>query len=288
MDIRQLRYFLTLAEELHFKRAADKLYIVQPALSKQIKNLEEELGISLFERNRRKVSLTAAGSYFRIEAAKILRQLEQVANRVRLVEEGLGGEIRMGYVGSCIHTFLPDLISRLHTQYPEIHLYLDEMTTSTQLKALQQGALDVAFCRNPNLPSRFGQRLVFSESFSLIVAEDHWLQAGDLQDLNQLAAEPFILPKQADGDHYYKVQLSICQDAGFTPLVAHETVHGHTALTLVEQQFGISILPTSFRRVSAARVRFIELTAISQRSEITAVWDRENPNPTLWKLLEMW
>lgn len=287
MEIRQLRYFLTLAEELHFKRAAEKLFIVQPALSKQLKNLEEELGIALLERNRRKVVLTPAGRYFKDEAARVLQQLDQLTNRVRLVSEGQGGEIRIGYVGSCIHTFLPAVISKLHEEYREIHLYLDEMTTSTQLKALRQGRLDIAFCRNPDLSSRFGQKLIFQESFSLILPLSHSLSVDNFRSVAQLAGEAFVLPKQSDGDQYYKLQLSICEDVGFTPVIAHETVHGHTALTLVEQNFGISILPTSFKKVSAAAVRFIELKDIPQRSEITAVWDRGNPNPALGRLLSI-
>src|SRR5690606_7329505 len=143
--------------------------------------------------------------------------------------------------------FLPAIISQLHEKYQDIHLYLDEMTTISQLNALQKGSLDVAFCRNPNLSSRFGQKLVFQESFSLILPTEHPLSEENFQSLAQLAGEAFVLPKPSDGDQYYKLQLSICEDAGFTPLIAHETVHGHTALTLVEQNFGISILPTSFR-----------------------------------------
>ncbi|MCB0629131.1 MAG: LysR family transcriptional regulator [Saprospiraceae bacterium] len=287
MELRQLQYFITLANELHFKRAAEKLFIVQPALSKQIKNLEEELGVQLFERNRRKVLLTPAGHYFRQETGKILQQLEQISNRVRLVKDGKGGEIRMGYVGSCIHTFLPQIISQLHERYPDIHLYLDEMTSHAQLRAIQRGALDVAFCRNPELTGRYGRQLVFRETFSLILPEDHVLQTEDFHSMQQLEDEIFILPKQSDGDNYYKLQLSICEDAGFTPVIAHETVHGHTALNLVDQRFGISILPTSFAGVTSANVRFIELTDIPQRSEITAVWDKRNPNPTLPKFLRI-
>jgi DNA-binding transcriptional LysR family regulator len=287
MELRQLEYFVTLADELHFKRAAEKLFIVQPALSKQIKNLEEELGVLLFERNRRKVLLTPAGRYFKQEIQKVLQQVEQVSNRVRLVKDGKGGEVRIGYVGSCIHTFLPGIISTLHEQFPDIHLYLDEMTTHAQLRALQRGALDVAFCRNPDLTGRFGRQPIFRETFSLVLPQGHPMTVDHFQSMEQMEDEIYILPKQADGDNYYKLQLSICEDAGFTPVIAHETVHGHTALNLVDQQFGISILPTSFAAVTSANVRFIELKNIPQRSEITAVWDKRNPNPTLPKLLSI-
>ncbi|HSJ68634.1 MAG TPA: LysR family transcriptional regulator, partial [Anditalea sp.] len=116
MDLRQLRYFLTLADELHFGRAAEKLFIVQPALSKQIQGLEKELNVLLFKRNKRKVELTNAGKYFRDEVNQIVEKLERVKNQTRLIQEGDKGELRIGYVGSCIHTFLPDLLTRLHEQ----------------------------------------------------------------------------------------------------------------------------------------------------------------------------
>lgn len=287
MELRQLKYFLVLAEELHFKKAAEKLFIVQPALSKQIKNLEEEIGVQLFDRSKRKVELTEAGAYFQHETGKLLKQLEQVSNRVRLVSEGDLGEIRIGYVGSCIHTFLPGIISRLHDQFPRIHLYLDEMTSSAQLKALRSGALDLAFCRNPDLPGRFVQQLVFRETFSIVLPKDHPINDRNFRSVAQFENEAFILPKQTDGNDYYKLQLSILEDAGFRPNVAHETVHGYTALALVDQSFGITILPTSFERVTSTKVRFLELKNIAQRSEITAVWDKQNPNPALQKLVEM-
>jgi DNA-binding transcriptional LysR family regulator len=129
--------------------------------------------------------------------------------------------------------------------------------------------------------------LVFEETFSVVVPQDHHLQRGDFHSVAQLAQEAFILPKQSDGNDYFRLQLSILEDAGFTPNVAHETVHGHTALALVDQSFGISILPTSFQGVTSAAVRFLELDHIPQRSEITAVWDKHNPNPALRKLLGM-
>lgn len=287
MELRQLKYFLALSQELHFNRTAEKLFIVQPALSKQIKNLEEEIGVKLFERNKRKVVLTEAGRYYQKEVQGLLQHLELINNRVRLVSHGASGEIRIGYVGSCIHTFLPDIISRLHEKYPQIHLYLDEMTSNTQMKALRSGALDLAFCRNPDLPTRFAGRAVFRETFSLVLPQSHPLREDHFHSVEQVAEEAFILPKRTDGDHYYQLQLSICETAGFSPYIAHETVHGHTALALVDQEFGVAILPTSFREVTSAGVRFIELTDIPQRSEITVVWDQRNPNPALEKLLEM-
>ncbi|GAB3649132.1 LysR substrate-binding domain-containing protein [Echinicola sediminis] len=285
MELRQLRYFLTLSEELHFHRAAEKLFIVQPALSKQIKQLEEELGIDLLKRDKRNVKLTPAGEYFKKEVKTLLDQLELVKSHTRLIQEGEKGEIRIGYVGSCIHTFLPDTLTELHEAYPHIQTYLNEMTSSTQLEAIQNGELDIAFLRNPVPHPQFDSRLVFRETFSLVLPETHHITPNNFQGIGQLSAEEFILPTRTDGELYYRLQLSICEDAGFTPQIAHETVHGHTVLNLVDHGLGITFLPTSFQDVTSASVRFIELQNIPQRAEITALWNKENPNPSLSKLL---
>ncbi|UCS93641.1 LysR family transcriptional regulator [Echinicola marina] len=285
MELRQLKYFLVLAEELHFHRAADKLFIVQPALSKQIKLLEEELGISLLKRDKRNVKLTEAGKYFKTEAKAILDQLELVKSHTRLVQEGQKGEIRIGYVGSCIHTFLPDMLSDLHEAHPYILTYLNEMTSSAQLEAIQNGELDIAFLRNPFPSPNLNHQPVFRESFALVLPENHPLNENNLEDIHQLANEEFILPTRSDGELYYRLQLSICEDHGFSPKIAHETVHGHTVLNLVGHGLGITFLPTSFQKVTNAAVKFIELKDIPQRAEITAVWNKENPNPSLKKFL---
>ena len=295
MELRQLRSFLILAEELHFRKAAEKLFIVQPALSKQIQVLEKELGTRLFDRNKRKVVLSVAGLFFKERITQLFQDLEDAKSKIGWIEKGIKGEIRIGYVGSCIHTFLPDLLSKLHDTYPEIQTYLSEMTSASQLLAIQKGELDIAFLRNPPLPKESGctirkkyeQRLIFQETFSLIVPKNHPLTDNNFQNIKQLANEKFILPTKSDGELYHDLQWSICEDAGFTPQIAHETVHGYTTIKLVENGLGVSLLPTSFKTVTHAAVRFIELKEIPQKSEITAVWRSENANPSLTCFLDL-
>ena len=287
MEIRQLRYFLMLAEELHFKRAADKLFIVQPALTKQIQDLEAELGVCLFERNKRNVKLSVAGEYFKTEITKLFEHLEKSKNEIKQIELGQKGELKIGYVGSCIHTFLPNLLGNLHDKYPEIHTYLSEMTSASQLLAVQKGELDIAFLRNPPPNKRFQQRIVFQENFALVLPKNHWLDAMNFQSVAQVANEKFILPTKTDGEIYHNLQWSICEDAGFTPQISHETVHGYTTLKLVENNLGISLIPISFERVTNAAIKFIELRDIPQKAEITALWNPQNPNPSLRRFLEV-
>jgi DNA-binding transcriptional LysR family regulator len=286
MDFRQLRYFLMLADELHFRKAAEKLFIVQPALSKQMQDLEAELGVSLFERNTRKVTLSAAGLFYQKEVSKIFEDLEKARNTVKMVASGEKGELKIGYVGSCIHTFLPNLLAQLHENYPNIQTYLSEMTSASQLLAVQKGELDIAFLRNPLPNKRMGQKMVFQERFSLVLPKNHALNAENFEGMWQLAHEKFILPTKSDGELYHQLQWSICEDAGFTPKIAHETVHGHTTLKLVEKGLGVSLIPTSFATVTNVAVRFIELKNIPQQAEITAFWELKNPNLSLQRFLE--
>ncbi|WP_435356854.1 LysR substrate-binding domain-containing protein [Emticicia sp. SJ17W-69] len=287
MELRQLRYFLMLAHELHFKRAADKLFIVQPALTKQIQDLEVELGIKLFDRNKRNVKLSVAGEFFRNEISKVFESLEKAKNEVKQVELGQKGEVKIGYVGSCIHTFLPDLLAKLHNIFPEIHTYLSEMTSASQLLAIQKGELDIAFLRNPPMNKRFQQQLVFQENFALVLPQNHFLNESNFESMAQVANEKFILPTKSDGEIYHNIQWSICEDAGFLPQISHETVHGYTTLKLVENNLGISLIPISFSRVTNANIRFIELKNIPQKAEITALWNPQSPNPSLKRFLEM-
>jgi len=287
MELRQLRYFLTLSDELHFGRAAEKLFIVQPALTKQIQGLENDLGVSLFKRNKRKVELTSAGKYFREEVKHIVDKLERVKIQTRMVQEGNKGELRIGYVGSCIHTFLPDMLTVLHEKYPQIQTYLNEMTSSSQRVAIENGDLDIAFLRNPLPNQNLGQHLVYSETFSLIVPQQHPIDSDNFQGVHQLKHEKFILPPKNDGELYYQLQLSICEQAGFSPIIAHETVHGHTVLNLVDHGLGITFLPSSFQHVTTANVKFIELKSIPQKAEITAVWNLQNPNPSVRRFMDV-
>jgi DNA-binding transcriptional LysR family regulator len=161
------------------------------------------------------------------------------------------------------------------------------MTSASQLLAIQKGALDVAFLRNPPINKKYENRLIFQENFSLIVPENHFITPKNFKNVKQLANEKFILPTKSDGELYQALQWSICEDAGFIPQIAHETVHGYTTIKLVENGLGISFIPTSFQTVTQAAVRFIELKNIPQKSEITALWLGQNVNPSVRFFLDL-
>ena len=287
MELRHIRSFLVLSEQLHFGQAAEILHIVQPALTKQIKELESHLGVSLFERTKRRVNLTHEGEYFRTQSQEIMELLSKTEKEIRWIADGTSGEIKLGYVGSCIHTFLPSLLATLSDQFPKIHCYLNEMTSVAQEQAIAQNELDIAFLRNPEVDDRYGIRVVFEEAFALVIPASHGINEKNFEGLHQFKNEKFILPTKSDGKLYYQLQLSICEDAGFTPMIAHESVHGHTVLRLVEHHLGITLLPISFRQFANKNIRFIPLKTIPQKSEITMLWKKSNMNPALRKLVDL-
>ena len=277
MELRQLQYFAVLAEELHFKRAADRLFIVQPALSRQIQVLEQDLGVVLFDRDKRHVALTEAGKFLQQKSRQMLAAAQEIRNQIPLVAGGEQGEVRIGYVGSCIHTIFPKLLPQLHEQYPLIQAYLSEMVTSNQLAALRSGQLDIGFLRNPPLDERFEQKVVFEEPYALVLREDYPLNQSDFYSLKQVAQEPFIMPTRSDGENYYRYMMGFCEEAGFSPKVAHETVHGQT----------ISILPVSFEGVSSGKLKFFPLPNTDRQAQLTAYWPKEAANPVLKNFLKL-
>lgn len=287
MELRHIRSFLVLSEKLHFGKAAESLFIVQPALTKQIKELEDHLGVKLFYRTKRMVALTPEGEYFKSQADQIMNMADVLKKEIRSIGDGTKGEIKIGYVGSCIHTFLPGFLDLIATKYPDIHWYLNEMTTEVQEKEIREGTLDLAFLRNPLFNSDISGKVVFSEPFAVVIPKNHPCSEITDKELHLLQNEKFILPTPNDGKTYHHVQLSIFENAGFAPRIAHESVHGHTVLKMVEHNFGISVLPLSFQQFAGDLVKFIVLENIPQKSEISMIWKIGNRNPCLKKILEI-
>jgi DNA-binding transcriptional LysR family regulator len=287
MDIRQLTYFQAVAAELHFNKAAQKLNIAQPALSRQIKALEEELGVLLLERNQRNVALTPAGAYLKHATGSLLEELNAIAHKVRQVADGMEGEIRIGYTGSCVNTVLPLLLPVLNQRFPRIQTYLSEMTSATQLEAIKSRHLDIGILRNPPAHPLLESLPVWKEPFYLVLPLDHPLTKTRFKSLNQVGGEKFILPPKHDGELYHEHILGICEEAGVHPLIAHESTHGHTIVKLVETGMGISILPQTFQKIYAHQVKFLPIPHTERQAELTAVWLREHHNATLERLLSI-
>ncbi|WP_339665516.1 LysR family transcriptional regulator [Maribacter arcticus] len=265
IELRHLTYFLAVAEELHFRKAAEKLFISQPGLSRQIKQMEDILETQLFERNKKKVSLTPAGYFLKKEVEFIFNHLEKVERQLKLVGDGNSGELRIGFLGSAMQKVIPQLLLNIKETYPK----------------------DMGFVRVARVPNTLHMKTVFKDTFSLVLPERYPLLTREFKGMHQFANDDFILFNQTYSPLYYETIMSICQDAGFAPKVSHKSVHAHTIFKLVENHMGIAIVPTALQNGFQMRVKFIELKNIPQRAELSVIWKKEHTNPVLKNCMEL-
>lgn len=272
MDLYQLRHFLALADMLNYRRTAEAIHIAQPALSRQIQQLEQELGAQLFDRDRRNVALTPAGAYLRTEAGRLLNQLEGAFRRTAQIHRGEAGDIRIGHASSAMQSILPGLLVSLRQQTPDLHALLIETTNRYQIEALQNRAIDVGFSPNILAPPDLSSRVVYTENFVVILPEHHPVSADTFTDLSIFAQDGFILPPLAEGIGYVESILALCRQYGFLPRIDYESAYSGTVLRLVEAGMGISIEPASTLRGQNLRLKTIELTGVAQKAEMRMLW----------------
>jgi len=287
IEWRHLRYFMAVAEELHFGKAAAKLFISQPGLSRQIKQLEEELDTKLFHRDNKKVKLTIAGEYFRREVQSLSDQFDRTKLNTKLIGEGGIGRISLSYVGSAMQNVIPKLLLITRSKFPQIKFGLEELNNAKQIEGLLSQKIDLGFVRLNKVQRDLAIQPVFEDTFSLVLPENHQLNKRKFKSLYQVKEEPFILFEQEYSSSYYDIVMSIFDDAGFSPIISHTTVHANTIFRLVENNFGISIVPSSLALGYDLKVKFIELKHIKHRTELSVVWNKKNKNPVMHKVLDL-
>lgn len=243
MEIKHLRSFIAVARHLNFGRAARELHLSQPALSTQIKALEEDIGAQLFARNRRSVSLTQAGASLLNDAAHLLEQLEESRERTRAISSGEVGRLRIGFVASATVQIVPAIVLAFRKQYPRVTLELKNMPTIVQIDALRSRTIDAGFVRLPLHSSRLSVTPLHSEPFALVLAKNHPLSRKKNLSVSDLANEPFIAYAERLAPEFYQEWTGICRRAKFTPVVIQETWEMDTALALVAAGMGVAILP---------------------------------------------
>lgn len=273
MELRHLRYFAMLAEELHFHRAAGRLHIAQPALSRQIRELEEELGVMLFDRNKRGVALTPAGMHLQQETRFLLAHLETTIVQLKRIQSMELGTVRIGYVSTAMYSVLPAFLNAVKDRVPEVQLSLREMTTVEQLQGVRNGLIEIGFVRGPVYDAGVSQRTVCREQFSLLLPVGHALEHADLSaGLAALQGEPFVFFPRAYNPGYYDKTISLCYAAGFSPDIRYEGVGSNTLLQMVASGLGITILPASIGATPDARVKAIPLPFVQEKADLVAVY----------------
>lgn len=287
LELRHFKYFVAVAEELNFKRAADSLFISQPGLSRQIKQMEEILQSKLFDRTKRKVELTQSGSYLLSEITSVFNHLDAIERQIALIDKGEAGELRIGFLGSAMQTILPQFLLKLNRKFPDVNTSLDEMNNQHQIDAIKSGKLDVGFVRVTSVPKPLEIRPVIDDTFSLVLPEGHHLNASNFKDMSQLEEEDFILFSSDYSPLYYDKIISIFKDQGFVPNISHKSVHALTIFKLVESGLGIAIIPTTLSLGFDLKVKFIELNQIPQRTTLSAIWNDGNKNPIIGNALDL-
>ena len=286
IELRHFSYFLAVAEELHYRKAAEKLFISQPGLSTQIKQMESILEVKLFNRDKKRVSLTPAGVFLKGEVEFMMNRLSQTKRHLKVIDKGYLGEIRIGYLGSAMQKVIPSLLLKLKDTSPEVHTSLEELSNHAQLSALVKDKLDIGFVRLASVPNGLKIKPVFSDTFSLVLPIDFPIDEHNFKGIHQLADSEFILFSRDYSSSYYDTIISICEDAGFSPKVSHKSVQALTIFKLVENKLGISIVPTSLQYGFKMKVKFIELKEIRQRAILSVAWKSDNRNPVLQRCLD--
>jgi DNA-binding transcriptional LysR family regulator len=279
LDLRRLRHFVAVAEELHFRRAAERLAISQPPLSLSIKSLEQDLEVALFERRRQRVFLTAAGRHLLDRARGILATVETTRQELRMAAGGSGGDLRIGVTASSgLMPFLHRALFTFRQQAPRVRLVLREMPSLAQIEALQQRELDLGIVRKPDTPrgAEIGFRLLCRDALMVAVHEDHPIAALPAVRMRQLRDESFISYPLVGSGTLYQDSLQTLATAGkFIPNVVQEARDSSTIIGLVASGFGVAIVPAALRCIAMKQVRFVALQDASARSALHVAWREE-------------
>ena len=284
-DLRRLRYFVAVAEELHFGRAARRLNVSQPPLSVQIRTLEREIGAPLLVRTQRRVELTEAGRVLLEEARRLLGQADAAVVHARRAAEGAVGRLTIGFVSTVDYSILPPLVRRFRQKHPGIALTLLELTGDRQQALLQSGELDLGLSILPSPAPALASRPVFREPLIAAVPANHPLAVRRRTTLRSLAAEPFIQFPRELAPGLYDLAIAACQKAGFTPHLAQEAIQMQTILGLVAAGLGVALVPQCMSKLQRPDVRYLALDARGFEVETVALWHSENRAPALAALV---
>ena len=272
MELRHLRYFIAVAEELHFGRAAQVLGISQPPLSQQIQALEQELGARLFDRTNRRVALSEAGRLFLEEARLVLAQVDKAADVARRAQLGELGELKIGFTSSApFNSSIPQAIFAFRQAFPAVHLNLQEMSSTQVAESLVDESIQVGLMRPLPLPDSLSVIELMREPLVAVLSAGHPLVEGSERGLHlaQLAQEPFVFFPRTYGSGLYAQLLSLARDAGFSPHFAQEAGEAMTIIGLVAAGLGVSVLPASYQRI---RIDGVVYRTLLDPEAMTAVW----------------
>ena len=283
-DLRQLRYFVAVAEELHFSRAAERLGMAQPPLTQQIQKLEALLGCAVFTRGRT-TALTAAGAVLLEHARRILAQVESAMEITRRTARGETGRLVVGVPPSIMLSGLPAVIRQFRNRYPAVSFALREMSTSAIEQAVHSGEIDLGFLRETQPGRPLKSRIIYSEPVVAVLPKAHALAGRRSFRLSSLKGEPFVFFPRRLGEALYDQLTSLCVQAGFSPHVVEEATQWQTVISLVEAGMGVSLAPGCVRKFRWPKVVFKPVPGAITR--VAACWQEKGLTPTAASFAKM-
>ena len=287
-ELSQLRCFVAVAEELHFGRAAQRLNMTQPPLSRQVQLLERILGVVLLDRTSRSVRLTPAGRTFLIEAKRILRLAESAALATRRIATGEAGRVAIGFTAASGYSFLPNLINLARTRLPNVDLALRELVSGEQAEALLTGRIDLGLVRPPLTRPEFDKVRVMTEPLVAALPAGDPRLAKDTITLADFDAAPMVMYAPEGAGYFHNMLSGMFDEAGVSPQYVQHMAQIHSILALVHAGIGAAVVPQAAMRLHFEGVEFRPLaTTPANPVELLVAWRRDNDNPSLKPLLAL-
>lgn len=283
MDIRQLQYFVAVAEHLSFTKAAKHLFVAQSAVSQQIADLEKKIGAQLFIRNKRSVKLSKSGDVLFKEATYLINKFEEAVKKTRQAELGILGNLNIGFIGYTDKYFLPHLIRKFRHNYPKIDIHLNQFNNEILIQSLKYNNLDLIFSLNSGLEDipQIKRKFLFQETISAVMHCDHPLANKSNIDIGKLSREPFVVADRHEFPQEFNKTLLICAKGGFTPNIVSETKSLNTIPLLVDAGMGIALLPKSFKSPTSPNLRFIDINEKIAKDKLVVAWIKNNLNSSI-------
>ena len=287
MEFRQLRYFVTVAQELHFAKAAVRLQITQPALSKQIRVLENELEVELFTRTKRTVKLTKAGEVFFEQAQQLLEQAKKAIQLAKRTASGELGLLTIGFTPTATYTILPELMRSFRSSYPQVEVEMLDLSTEEQVQSLNQGIIDIGLLHPPIDSRALEIYPLLAEEFIVVLPQEHRLSSKESLMLGDLAPESFILHPRSEGPFLYDGFVQLCRQNGFEPQIIKKVNSHQSRICLVSAGMGITFIPAGLKTTLNADLIYKPILDLPVKLEFAAAWRSLDITPVLQKFVTM-
>ena len=287
VELRHLRYFVAVAEELHFGRAAERLHLSQPPLSQQIRKLEELLGYALLVRTSRSVALTSAGEAYLERARRTLHMVQRDLEETRRIGEGGVGSLHVGFVGSAMLTTLPRIFTAYRARFPRVQLHLHESFTAQVGEGLEDGSLDVGVLRDGDDRETMTTTELFTEPYVAVLPVTHACARQKSVSAGMLRGEPLVYYPRSAGSRAFEKPMTLFEEHGFRPQIVQEASHWLSILRLVGAGLGVSVAPACVRRIATDEVVCVPLRGVTVTSAVELAWRAGDQRPLVRQFVQL-